>query len=649
MNKKKQPAQKQMKQRKKRILIIGFVFLMTLATLATVSALQQDSMVEISHKIDLYRPSLTPDNDVAIVGRGTIYDRNFNELAVSSATTAVYVRPLKLHDPGAAAKSLAAILELDRDDITARLKAETGFIRFAQEVAPPVAAKIAALNMEGVFLAQECRRLYPNGKTGAHVVGFANSEQGLDGIEYFYDTILQKNSGPSSFVSLSLPELDLPNEGIGNQGAHLVLTLDLRIQDLLERCLAAVIKKSGAASGSAALISPQSGAIVALANQPTFDPNRFWNFSNKNLHNRFINDVIVPGGMESFFKQAAEFEEIKALTRKRSKSAKADPLPPNSLLLVPQQEKRPVADQNTVVDNEILAALFSRLHSRTAVVIDLPDLILDETDATGGDAAGRDGATGLQLLTDFCFMVTGGHRSSPHLLRSAWDRASDRMLPVTNVTATTPGQPLIPADEVLPVLERLGKKGPAGGLYLESVMERPGNDPLRETLAAIAEDRTGTGRVNYQMLGLLTRDGQSLALIIAVNDADLTMLMNTTGKDSLPMTVLDRYLDKRAVQWALAPATKPNPALLHRLQRLLPDKLKKGGGDLTAATKANDGPADEMPRVTGRSLRFGLQALQQYDLRIAVVGSGLIVAQKPRAGAAVSKGDPCKLVLATNR
>jgi hypothetical protein len=648
--KKKRLAQKQMKKRGKRILVIGCVFLTTLATLATiVSALQQHPTAAITHKIDLYRSSLSPADGECLVHRGNIYDRNFNELAVNSSTTAVYVRPLKLRDPETSAKSLAAILELEVDEIAARLKAETGFSQLAREVAPPIAAKIAALNMEGVSLAVENRRLYPNGKTGAHVVGFANSEQGLDGIEYFYDTILRKNPGPSPAVSLSLPGSGRPEDGIGDQGAHLVLTLDLRVQDLLERCLAAVIKRSAAASGSAALIAPQSGALVALANQPTFDPNRFWNFSNKDLRNRFLNDAIVPGGLESFFKQAAEFEEIKALASKRAKSAAAEPLPPNSLLILPNREKRLVADQDTVVDNEILADLFSRLHSRAAVAIDLPNLILDEPDGSGSDAANRDSATGLQLLTDFCFLVSGGRRTGPHLLRTAWDRASDRMLPLSDAATPTPEQPVIPEEEVLQVLQRLGKKGPAGGLFLESVMPCSGVGPLRETLTTGAADRAGEDRVNYQMLGLLSRDGQSLALIIAVNDADLTMLMNPAGKDSLPMTVLDHHLDRRAMQWALAPAAEPTPAMLTQLQHLLPDKLKKSSCRLPAATKADDGPGDEMPRVTGRSLRFGLQALQQFDLRVAVIGSGLIVAQKPRPGAAVRKGDPCILELATNR
>ena len=637
-----------MNQRRKSFLIIGFVFLMTLVTLATiVSALQQDLTTDIAHKIDLNRPSLLSDKKGSSIGRGNIYDRNLNQLAVNNPTTAVYVRPLKLRNPGAAAKSLASVLDRNADEIASRLKSETGLILLAREVAPQTVAKIAALNLEGISLVEENSRLYPNGKTGAHVVGFANNEQGLDGIEYFYDTILQTNSGPSSAMSLSLPGPGIPMEEIGDQGVHLILTIDLRVQKILERCLNAVVKGSVAASGSAAIIALQNGALIALANQPTFDPNRFWNFSNNELCNRFLNDAIAPGGLESFFKQAAEFEDIKALTRTVARSIPAEKPKPNGLLIVPTRKKKAVADQNTVVDNEILADLFRRLRSRAAVVIDLPNLIADDT---GGDvAAAAKSATGLQLLSDFCFIIGGGRRIAPHLVHTVWDRASNHMLSASAADRSAAGQSEVPEQTVLQVLQHLGKKGPAGGLFMESVIMRSGNGSLQETLATTSAERTGTERVNYQMLGLLSQEGQTLALILTINDADLAMLMNTVGKDSLPITVLGRHLDRRAIQWALAHPAEPTPAMLHLAQRLLPAKMKRSSGGLAAASGAVDGPGDEMPRVIGRSLRFGLQTLQQYDLRISVKGSGLIVAQKPKAGTTVRKGDPCILKLATTR
>ena len=88
-------TQKRMNQRRKSFLIIGFVFLMTLVTLATiVSALQQDLTTDIAHKIDLNRPSLLSDKKGSSIGRGNIYDRNLNQLAVNNPTTAVYVRPI---------------------------------------------------------------------------------------------------------------------------------------------------------------------------------------------------------------------------------------------------------------------------------------------------------------------------------------------------------------------------------------------------------------------------------------------------------------------------------------------------------------------------------------------------------------------------
>jgi hypothetical protein len=138
-------------------------------------------------------------------------------------------------------------------------------------------------------------------------------------------------------------------------------------------------------------------------------------------------------------------------------------------------------------------------------------------------------------------------------------------------------------------------------------------------------------------------------MIIALNNVGLSTIMNTSGKNSLPMAILDSDFANRAMKWAMAPSVGPTDAMLSQPQQLLPTKLKKAAGHHpNGGSAANAAPAD-MPQVLGKSLRYGLQTLQPYDLRISVVGSGLIVAQQPKAGVAVRKGDQCVLQLQSNR
>ena len=195
------------------------------------------------------------------------------------------------------------------------------------------------------------------------------------------------------------------------------------------------------------------------------------------------------------------------------------------------------------------------------------------------------------------------------------------------------------------LLRQLGKKGPANTLCLESVVPLNNIGSLKEALTAPDTDPARAYPVNYQMLSLLSREGQSLTMIIALNNVGLSTIMNTSGNNSLPMSILDNDFANRTMKWAMAPAVEPTGAMLSRPRQLLPTKLKKTidlhpGGGSTANTSMAD-----MPQVLGKSLRSGLQTLQSYNLRISVVGSGLIVAQQPNAGAAVRKGDICILQL----
>ncbi len=614
---------------------------MALATLTSlVFALQHDPATKGANTIDLTPYSLVPYDAGENSGRSTIFDRNFNELAVNSHTTAVYVRPLKLRDTREAAEKLAAILAIDEGRLLSRLKAEKGFVWIARQVAPHIAAKIADLKIKGVYLKDEIGRHYPNGSHGAHVIGFANSEQGLDGIEYYYDNLM--HDGPIQEASLPEQVTVGPDDSVGDQGVHLVLTLDLRVQKLLEGYLATAIKKCAALSGSAAIVSPENGAVLALANQPTFDPNRFWDFSNQDLRNRFINERIFSGNLKSFFQRAAQFEEIKSLTRTTVTQPHPGADTKNGSLLVPNRQKKTVTDQESVVDNETLPDLIKQLKSHAAVSIDLPRLDLNSIENTNAKVLDNDRVTGLQLLADFCSMANGDGPLTPHLLHKVWDRKSGRLLPANYPAMKKDAEPDAPMQKLL---QLLGKKGPANTLCLESVVPLNNIGSLKEALTGPDTDSARAYPVNYQMLSLLSREGHSLAMIIALNNVGLSTIMKTSGKDSLPMSILDNDFVNRTVKWAMAPSVEPTRAMLSRPRQLLPTKLKKtidhhpGGG-----STANISLAD-MPQVLGKSLRSGLQTLQPFNLRISVVGSGLIVAQQPNAGAAVRKGGQCILQL----
>ena len=123
--------------------------------------------------------------------RGDIYDRNFRPLAATYKTYAIYARPLEMENPDSSASLLAEILGLEKSKLSPNLKSERGFIWVAKGIDQEKADAIEQRKIKGVYQVIETKRFYPNFKKAAHVVGFVENGQGLDGIEFQYNSILR--------------------------------------------------------------------------------------------------------------------------------------------------------------------------------------------------------------------------------------------------------------------------------------------------------------------------------------------------------------------------------------------------------------------------------------------------------------------------
>ena len=213
--------------------------------------------------------------------RGTIYDRNGAELAVSVDVDSVYLNPKQFRqsgqDAGAAAQKLAALLGLDASTLAERFAADRHFVWLKRRVSPNEAKAVRLLDVPGVALTAEARRYYPNRELGAHVLGFANVDgQGIDGLEL---TLEQNLRGSSELVPairdrrgmVVFSETLLDDRAA--QGDDVVLTLDKTIQHIAERELELAVRTFEAKGGSVVVLDPRTGEILAMANFPTFNPN----------------------------------------------------------------------------------------------------------------------------------------------------------------------------------------------------------------------------------------------------------------------------------------------------------------------------------------------------------------------------------------
>lgn len=245
--------------------------------------------------------------------RGTIYDRNGTELAVSVDVDSVWANPRELRanggEPAAIAAQLATVLSIDVDVITRRLASNRMFVWIERRVTPREAAAIRALDLPGVHMSEESKRFYPNRELAAHVLGFANVDGvGIEGLELTFEEQLRGSirSVPAirdrrGAVVFSEQLLD----DRAAQGDDLTLTIDKAIQHVTERELALAIHTFEARAGTVVVMDPQTGEVLAMASYPTFNPNDPGRASPSDRRNRALTDRFEPGSTIKPFTVAA--------------------------------------------------------------------------------------------------------------------------------------------------------------------------------------------------------------------------------------------------------------------------------------------------------------------------------------------------------
>lgn len=250
--------------------------------------------------------------------RGTIYDSDLKPLAVNVSVDSVYASPNEIPDKNKQAliKQLSSILNVSYTYLRDRLYRKKYFVWLSRKISPQQSVTIKRLNIKGIGFIKEGKRCYPNGYLASHVIGFADLDNnGLEGLELYYDTYLKGEPGWALFLrdarqeKLALWEkMVLPKDGY-----DLVLTIDEVIQYIAERELEKAFKTHHAKGASIVVIEPHTGAILALANQPTYDLNQYSSASNNERRNRLICDLFEPGSVFKIVTASGALEEKKVI------------------------------------------------------------------------------------------------------------------------------------------------------------------------------------------------------------------------------------------------------------------------------------------------------------------------------------------------
>ena len=269
----------------------AFVFVLAIARAAWLQGAQHDKLAAMA--VTQHRETI-----VVPAGRGTIYDRTGEPLAIGEQATTVYADPRNIVDAQRAAIVVGKTLGLDADELYPELKDRTkGFVYVARKADPIKAAALGKKEIPGIGFYPEELRTYPQGAVASHVLGFAGTDNhGLDGLERSLDKTLSGKPGSETIVKDPFGRaIDVVTSQPERPGKNVTLTIDHQIQSNAEQILAQTVRDYDARGAAAIVMDPRTGAILAMANYPTFNSNAFSTSSPEARRNRAVTDAYEPG------------------------------------------------------------------------------------------------------------------------------------------------------------------------------------------------------------------------------------------------------------------------------------------------------------------------------------------------------------------
>ena len=258
----------------------------------------------------------TVRNDVIIAHRGNIMDRNGQALAISTPVQSLWLNPREIIANSEAWNTLAvalASIEINTDVLWNRVQdnAEREFLYIKRRLPPAEVQSILDLKIRGVYSQEEYKRFYPLGEVAVHVVGLTNSDDvGQEGLELAYEDWLQGKPGSKQVLKDRRGGIirEVKINSVAEPGNDLVLSIDSRIQFLAYKALKEEVTRRYAKAGTAVVLNVETGEVLAMVSQPSYNPNNRISLDDNEMRNRAIVDLLEPGSTVKPFTITAALE-----------------------------------------------------------------------------------------------------------------------------------------------------------------------------------------------------------------------------------------------------------------------------------------------------------------------------------------------------
>lgn len=594
--------------------------------------------------------------------RGDILDRHGRVLAYSVDSDSVYGVPRDIDDPGKAAAMLCAALgdcsETEPEALATRLRQKRAFVYIRRQVSPAQATRIGDLQFPGIGFLKEDRRYYPKKELGAQLLGFAGVDnKGLAGIEAAYDSQIRGAQGRLLYERDARGRAFSRLERPPTAGATVELTIDEYLQHIAERELRDGVARNQAAGGSVIIMDPRTGEILALANEPTFNPNAFAGAKPEQRRNRAVQDIYEPGSTFKVVTASAALEEhIVGVDEAIDVSG--------GRITFGRRVVRDTHDYGVLTFTDVIVkssnvgaikvglrlgserlglyvrrfgfgrALSPDFPGETAGIVWDP-ATLDASAVASMSMGYQIGVTPLQMAAAVSSVANGGQLIQPRVVR-ALIRDGKRL----EVKPTILGKTVTPetAATLTGIMEQVVDRGTATYAQVKGyrIAGKTG------TAAKLIGGQYSKTDYYASFIGFLpSRD--PVVTIIVVMDSP-----RAQGYYGGPVAgpVFQRIAEATLRHFGVAPTLNaPTPVLVTRKSRqpgIQPAKSARGASIIPVGTS---GASADLPDFRGLSAREALRVLTKMGLTARLHGNGVVAAQAPAPGTPTEPGETCELWL----
>jgi cell division protein FtsI (penicillin-binding protein 3) len=599
--------------------------------------------------------------------RGEIFDRKGRLLAYSVDADTIAAVPTEVESPGDVGAQVCSVLDgcgpERRATIIKSLSRRAPFAYVARQVTPEEARRVRALALPGITLLKESRRYYPSSELAAHVVGYVGLDSiGLGGIESAYDSQIRGKDGKVLIqTDAKRHALFSRVERPATAGAAIELTIDQYLQHVAERELRLGVEENRAAGGTAIIMNPNTGEILALANWPTFNPNAFAKADEEVRRNRAIQTLYEPGSTFKIVTASAALEQGLITPDTMVETSPGYITFPGRKPIYDTHHYGTMAFTDVIVKSsnvgaikvglkvgpQVLTTYVNRFgfgqtlgpdfKGETAGIVWSADR-LDPSAVASISMGYQVGVTPLQMVTAVSSVANGGNLLQPRVVRAFIKDGRRIEVPRKEMRRTIAPDT---AATLTTMMEQVVERGTARAAQIEgySIAGKTG------TAAKLVNGRYQTSDYNASFVGFVPSRKPALTILVVIDSPHTKG--HTGGAVSAP--IFKRIAESALMYLGVGPnLNAPPPVLVAR--RSAQDESEGAAQPARAASvlSATLEPARNglMPDLRGLSAREALRLLSRIGMTATMTGDGFVLEQSPAPGSALVRGEACALTLA---